>query len=172
MAANSWDSCLAFVLREEGGFVDDPLDPGGATNLGITLTALSEWRHVAVTKQDVENLTQSEAAAIYRANYWNVIQGDDLPAGVDLMVFDAGVNIGTPRAARFLQQIVGVTVDGHIGPQTIAAAVAARAATVIDQFATVRADFYRSLPTFNHFGAGWLARTNRAQALAHQLAGV
>lgn len=172
MAAANFDSCLAFVLREEGGFVDDPLDPGGATNLGITLNELSTWRHTAVTKQDVQTLTQDEAAAIYRANYWNVIQGDALPSGIELMGFDAGVNLGTPRSARFLQQIVGASVDGHIGPVTIAATAAANAGNVIDQLAAARTTFYHSLPTFNHFGAGWLGRTQRARVLAYQLAGL
>src|SRR5690348_18419167 len=105
MAASNWDQCLDFIFDKEGGYSDDPLDPGGATNLGITLNELSQWRHDAVTKQDVKALTRQEAAAIYRANYWNVVRGDELPAGIDLMVFDAGVNIGTPRSARFLQQI-------------------------------------------------------------------
>jgi lysozyme family protein len=172
MAAANFDACLAFVLREEGGYSDDPLDPGGATNFGITLNELSAWRHTAVLKQDVQNMTQDEAKAIYRANYWNVIQGDTLPAGVELTVFDAGVNIGTPRAARFLQQIVNVTVDGHIGPQTVAATAAMPADHVIDQFTATRTTFYQSLSTFSHFGAGWLARTNRARVLAYQLAGL
>jgi lysozyme family protein len=172
MSVANIEACLAFVFREEGGFTDDPLDPGGATNLGITLNELSAWRHAAVTVQQVKDLTKDEATAIYRANYWNVVQGDALPAGIELMVVDAGVNIGTPRAARFLQQIVGADVDGHIGPLTIAATVAAEARTVIDRYAAMRTSFYESLPTFNHFGAGWLGRTNRAKALAYQLAGL
>lgn len=170
MAVSNWQTSLTFVFREEGGFVDDPLDPGGATNLGITLNELIKWRHGAVTQDEIRNLAEAEAGAIYRANYWNVISGNDLPHGIDLLVFDAGVNIGTPRAARFLQQIVGATTDGHIGPLTVAAAAASKAADVIAQFSDRRADFYRSIPTFNHFGAGWLGRTDRARALALHLA--
>ena len=172
MTAANQDPCLGFVFPEEGGFTDDPLDPGGATNLGITLNELSAWRHTAVTVQDVRDLTRDEAAAIYRANYWNVLLADQLPPGIDLVAFDAGVNTGTPRAARFLQQIVGTTVDGHIGPQTLAATAAADAGDVIDRYTEARAAFYASLPTFNHFGAGWLARTQRARTLARQLAGL
>ena len=116
MAATNFNPCLTFVLWAEGGYVDDPLDPGGATNLGITLGVLREWRHTAVTKSDVQNLTREEAGAIYRARYWNAIRGDELPAGVDLMVFDACVNLGPGRSARMLQAAVGVAQDGAIGP--------------------------------------------------------
>jgi lysozyme family protein len=172
MAAANQNACLAFLFPEEGGFSDDPLDPGGATNLGITLDELSAWRHAAVTVQDVKNLTRDEATAIYRANYWNVVLADQLPSGIELVVFDAGVNAGTPRAARFLQRIAGATADGHIGPQTLAATAALDAGTVIDRYTAARIGFYQSLPTFNHFGAGWLARTQRARTLAYQLAGL
>ena len=170
MADANWNSCLAFVLAAEGGYVDDPLDPGGATNRGITLNELSQWRHTAVTKADVQALTQAEASAIYQANYWNVTRCHDLPSGADLMVFDAAVNMGSGRSAKFLQSAVGATPDGAIGPATLAAVAAANAATLITSLASERADFYHSLPTFDHSGAGWLARVQKATALAEQLA--
>jgi lysozyme family protein len=166
VAEASWDQCLAFVLAAEGGYVDDPMDPGGATNLGITLQELSIWRHTAVTKTDVQNLGKDEAAAIYRANYWNASRCSDLPAGVDLMVFDASVNMGVGRSAKFLQALVGVAVDGSIGPQTINATDAMAPADVISGLADARLQFYRGLPTFARFGAGWTARVNDAKAHA------
>ena len=121
MADTDWNACLGFVLSAEGSYSDNPLDPGGATNLGITLSTLSQWRHTAVTKDDVRNLSTEEAAAIYRSIYWNASRCSDLPAGVDLMIFDASVNLGNGRSARILQAAVGVTVDGSIGPETLAA---------------------------------------------------
>ena len=140
--------------------------------MGITLNALSQWRHTAVTKADVQALTRDEAAAIYRANYWNVTRCHDLPAGADLLVFDASVNLGCGRAAKFLQSAVEATPDGAIGPASLAAVAAANPATLITSLASERSDFYHSLPTFDHFGAGWLARLQKAKALADQLAGV
>ena len=131
MAEADWNSCMAFVFSAEGGYVDDPLDPGGATNLGITLAELSHWRHTAVTKDDVKSLSKTEAANIYRTNYWNATRCSDLPAGVDLMVFDAAVNMGNGRSARFLQQAVGADQDGSIGPNTLAAVAAIDAETLI-----------------------------------------
>jgi lysozyme family protein len=172
MTAANFNACLAFVLSAEGGYVDDPLDPGGATNLGITLRVLSEWRHTAVTKEEVRNLTREEAGAIYRARYWNVVRGDDLPAGVDLLAFDAGVNLGTGRSARMLQAAVGVAQDGAIGPATLDAVGRQQdTADLISKLAAAREAYYRSLPTFPHFGTGWTARVNRVKQLALQMAG-
>ena len=171
MAEADWDSCMAFVFASEGGYVDDPLDPGGATNLGITLAELSIWRHTAVTKNDVQTLGKTEAANIDRANYWNATRCSDLPPGVDLMVFDAAVNMGIVRSARFLQQAVGADQDGSIGPNTLSAVAAADTAALIASLASERMDFYHGLTTFDHFGAGWTARVQKVSALATQMAG-
>ncbi len=170
MADADYARCLAFVLEAEGGYVDDPLDPGGATNLGITLRVLTEWRHTAVTKQEVRDLTREEAGAIYRARYWNSTRCGELPPGVDLMVFDGAVNLGPAQSARMLQAAVGTTQDGSIGPITVKAAVDGSASATIEAIASSRLAFYRSLPTFGHFGAGWTARVSRAKTLALQLA--
>jgi lysozyme family protein len=115
------------------------------------------------------NLSRDEAAAIYRAHYWNIVRGESLPAGVDLMVFDAAVNLGAGRSARMLQAIVGTPQDGSIGPVTVAATVAARPTDTIEALATKRSDYYHSLSTFDHFGVGWLKRVARAKALALQM---
>jgi len=169
MVQRNFETCLAFVFAEEGGYTDDPLDPGGATNLGITLAELNRWRHTAVTKDDVRALQKSEASAIYAANYWNVVRGAELPPGIDLIVFDAAVNTGNARAAKMLQAIVRTAVDGAIGPQTIVATSGIAPKDLINQFADARVAFYQSLPTFNHFGRGWLARTERARTQALNL---
>ncbi|MBV9248730.1 MAG: glycoside hydrolase family 108 protein [Acetobacteraceae bacterium] len=170
MAAANFDVCLEFVFKEEGGYVDDPLDPGGATNLGITLNVLSEWRHTAVTKADVQNLGKDEAGAIYRAKYWNVVRGDDLPAGVDLMVFDAAVNLGAGRSARILQIAVGANPDGAIGPATLESTQGNDSTVLISKLTDARVAWYQSLSTFSRFGKGWTARVNRAKQLALQMA--
>ena len=122
---SSFGAALAFVLRQEGGYSDNPADPGGATNLGITRRTLAGWRKVSpwwnLPKTAVQALSAAEAGEIYRALYWSPVAGDDLPAGLDLAVFDFAVNSGPDRAARALQGIVGVAVDGRIGPKTLAA---------------------------------------------------
>jgi len=152
--------CLTELLKHEGGYVDHPRDPGGATNLGVTLATLREWRGKTVTKADVKALTVEEAGAIYRAKYWVVAGCDRLPAGVDLIVFDMAVNSGPARAVRTLQQVVNVTPDGVVGPVTLTAARAKPAAELIDAYSRKREAFYRSLSTFDTFGRGWMRRLN------------
>ena len=170
--AEDFDTCLSFTLREEGGFVDDPADPGGATNMGITLATLRSWTDDPATGvAQIRQMTSRMAEAIYGARYWNPIRGDALPRGVDLSVFDFGVNAGTYRSAMLLQQALGFPVgetDGCIGPQTLAAAVKADACRLIEDLASRQAAYYRALADFPIFGRGWLARTaaRRAAALA------
>lgn len=95
MNAN-FQAAMTLVLREEGGYSNNPADPGRATNFGITLATLSAFRGHQVTDADVKALTLGEAMTIYRANYWNAIKGDQLPSGIDLAVLDYAVNSG-PR---------------------------------------------------------------------------
>lgn len=162
--------CLAQVLGHEGGFVNDPQDPGGATKMGITRATLAEWRGAPVTEEEVRALTEEEAREIYRARYWNPLRCDDLPPGFELMVFDFGVNAGPGAAARMLQRAVGVRADGAIGPVTLAAARAADPRAAIDAMARLREEHYRALPTFPRFGRGWLRRTDAVRRSAQSMA--
>ncbi len=155
----TFPAALRHVLKFEGGYSDHPSDPGGATNLGITKAVLERFRGHGVTKQDVRDLTHDEAAQIYRRYYWAAAACDDLPAGVDLAVFDCAVNQGVGRAARYLQQAAGVTADGAIGPKTLAAAKAARADELLIEFMARRMEGYGSLTKlFKVFGLGWSRR--------------
>lgn len=146
-------ACVAVVLRAEGGFVNNPRDAGKATNLGITIGTLGDWRKRPVTVNDVRRLTVKEARDIYRAGYWTPCGCDTLPAGVDLMVFDFGVNAGPRRAVRYLRTV------GRGTPTEI-----------IDRFAALRVTFYRSLPAFDAFGRGWLRRTEEVRLAAWKMA--
>jgi lysozyme family protein len=165
-------TCLAFTLKAEGGYVDDPADPGGATNMGITLATYRRWSDDAeLGAVQVKDMTERIARAIYRSMYWNPLRADALPAGVDLSVFDMGVNAGIWRSARLLQRALGFTgeeIDGSIGPQTLAAAARFDARSLIDDLAARQSAFYRGLADFGTFGAGWLDRTRarRSAALA------
>jgi len=163
----SFPACLTFTLREEGGFVDDPRDPGGATNMGITLATLRLWRGDPGLGADaLRALTREAAAGIYGARYWNRLRCDGLPAGVNLMVFDFGVNAGTGRAALQLQEAVGTAADGFIGAVTLGFAGREDPAALVECLAARQEAHYRALPGFATFGRGWLARTARRRDAA------
>jgi lysozyme family protein len=151
----TFEDALAVILKWEGGYSNHPQDPGGATNHGITLSTLGQWRGQHVTAEDVQALTIGEAGEIYRAMYWDKSRCGDMPAGVDLMLFDCAVNQGPGAAARLLQDAANTMVDGIIGPNTIRA-VTARPQEVLIEFAVLRAARYaKGNPTFH---LGWYRR--------------
>lgn len=161
---------LKALLKHEGGYVDHPRDPGGATNLGVTLGTARAYRMDLdgdgdVDKNDVRLIDADAAAPVYRDGYWLKCKCDKLPAGVDYMVFDLAVNSGTSRAIRYLQRAAGVTEDGVIGPQTLAV-VTGKAACTVERMSEIREDFYRSLSTFPTFGKGWLRRLGEVTDLS------
>lgn len=172
---STFDDCLTLVLGAEGGFANDPRDRGGATKYGITIGTLGDWRRskypdAEVTVADVQALTVEEAKEIYRSRYWNVLRCDDLPKGVDLLVFDFGVNAGPGRSARVLQDVLGVYQDGSIGPVTINGFNTCPVDKVIRDFSAKRLDYYRSLGDFATFGAGWTNRTHSMLEAALRMA--
>jgi uncharacterized protein (TIGR02594 family) len=169
MAASSYDDALARVLVHEGGNDDDPRDPGGRTSRGILQSEWDIWRKThAGLPGDVWQAPQKEIEAIYRQKYWDALRCDDLPAGVDYAVFDYGVNSGIGRAAKVLQRLIGVDVDGEIGPNTIAASKRAKASQLIDDICDERLAFLQGLRTWPVFGKGWGRRVRevRTSALA------
>jgi hypothetical protein len=168
---SNFNQCLNVVFAWEGGYTNDPHDRGGPTNFGITQADLTEWRGHDVSADDVKNMTKEEAREIYRSNYWNPMQCSDLPNGIDLEVFDFGINAGPRRSIKMLQQVIGVTDDGSIGPITMSAAKAADSHTVIQSFSEHRLNYYRSLAEWPHFGAGWTNRTNGVEQAALKMVG-
>lgn len=161
--------CLPLILKHEGGYVDHPKDPGGATNLGITLGTLSDWLGRRATKAEVKALTRETVAPIYRKNYWDACQCDKLPAGVDYMVFDLAVNSGPSRAKRYLQSAVGAIEDGVIGPKTLERVGRVHPDNIILAMSKRRENFYRSLDTFPTFGKGWLRRLAEVTKSAEEM---
>lgn len=176
MSGPAFSACLEIVLREEGGYVHHPQDPGGATNMGITRKTLAAWRGVDpwwnLPKKAVRDLTRREAAEIYAARYWVPCQAQDMPSGLNLAVFDFAVHSGPRRAVKALQSVLGVAPDGIVGPVTLRAIekLAQRGAVshLVRELCSLRLAFLRSLPHYRQFGAGWRARVAnvRAQALA------
>jgi lysozyme family protein len=167
---DNFDACMVFVWPEEGGFSNDPQDHGGPTNLGVTEPDLVR-AGMPATIDDIKALTKPIAASrIYRPFYWNAMHCDELPRGVDLCVFDLGINAGIHEAAKLLQRDVGVTTDGVIGPLTIAAVKNKPAADIIRTFTEERLSFYQSLKQFDRFGRDWTKRTNDCHAAALKMA--
>ncbi|PVE25559.1 hypothetical protein DC522_04325 [Microvirga sp. KLBC 81] len=146
------------VLRHEGGFVQHPRDPGGATNFGITVQTLSRVRGYAASIDEVRHLTLEEAAAIYRHFYWDAVRADEVPRGLDLVLFDLAVNSGPDRAIMLLQKVLGVAVDGLIGPATIEAARNTDVIEVIRRLTHERLGFLSRLASWPVFGRGWRRR--------------
>ena len=143
-----FDECLAFTLRAEGGYVDDPADPGGATNMGVTLATLREWSDdPSLGANQVQDMSLRTARAIY----------------------DFGVNAGIWHSARLLQRALRFTgdeVDGSVGPETLAAAAKADTRLLVDDLAERQSAFYRGLADFPIFGRGWLTRTEERKRAA------
>lgn len=163
---HSFDDCLAFTLRAEGGFSDHQADPGGATNMGITRASLAGVRGHAVSRAEVRALTRAEAADIYRSMYWRVVRGDELPAGVDLVVFDHAVNSGPKAAIRTLQGALGFKQDGVPSRRCVIAAQGADAAALVRQLCAARMNFLRRLSTWLVFRRGWTARLESLEEVA------
>jgi lysozyme family protein len=166
MAKENWQKCLETILHHEGGYVNHPKDPGGETNLGVTKRVYEDWGGT----KDMKDLTVEDVSPIYKKNYWDRVKGDHLPAGLDLCVFDFGVNAGTGRAAKYLQKMIGTTPDGGIGPMTLAKLkeyVDAKGVEhTVKLYQMGRQKYYESLSTFSTFGRGWTRRVEETTALA------
>jgi lysozyme family protein len=155
---SNFDKCLAEVLKHEGGWADHPKDPGGATMKGVTIAVFREYKGRDVTKAELRAISVDDLRAIYKRGYWDKVRADDLPMGLDLVAFDAAVNSGPSRGAKWLQSAIGVTVDGKIGPETLAYARAANIELTIDRACDERLMFLQRLKTWGTFGRGWSAR--------------
>lgn len=149
-----FDTAFHRLLGHEGGYVDHPSDPGGATCWGVTERVARENGY----QGPMRDLPVSIAKQIYRAKYWDSVRAEDLPAGVRYPLFDAAVNSGTGQATRWLQRAVGVADDGRLGPITIAAAHAADAQLVARRMLGQRLRFMTDLSTWPTFGKGWARR--------------
>ena len=158
------------VIKNEGGFVNNPRDPGGMTNLGVTKSAWEAYLKRSVTEAEMRALTPDTVKSFYKSLYWDRIKGDDLPSGIDYAAYDLAVNSGPSRAAKYLQEIAGVPVDGVIGPKSLEAIRACDPEQTADAICDMRLDFLKKLPTFDTFGKGWSRRVAEVKAKAVSMA--
>ena len=165
----NYDKCLETILHHEGGYVNHPKDPGGETNLGVTKRVYEEHGGT----KDMKDLTVEDVAPIYKSGYWDKMKGDNLPNGLDLCVFDFGVNAGPGRAAKYLQTMIGSTPDGGIGPMTLKAVSEYveehGLVKAIENYQDARQSYYEKLSTFDTFGRGWTRRVDETTQLAKTL---
>lgn len=171
MTDRNFARALPLVLKHEGGYVDHPKDPGGATNKGVTLATFRRYVKADGTKADLRAITDKQVATVYYRHYWSAVNAQALPAGLDYAVFDFAVNSGPTRAAQFLQRVLGVTVDGRVGPQTIAAAEKAGTSTVIKALCAARLAWLKRLKHWPTFGRGWTRRVNDVERDALAMVG-
>tara|TARA_R110000850_G_scaffold224212_1_gene349694 strand:- start:299 stop:901 length:603 start_codon:yes stop_codon:yes gene_type:complete len=157
------DISIRKILDHEGGFVNHPKDPGGATNKGITIATFRRYIKRNGTIADLKAMTIAQAVKVYKAQYWDKVRADELPSGIDYTVADFAVNSGPSRAARYLQAALNVAQDGVIGSQTIAAAQAADPKTIIRKINADRLAFMKRIKNgklWKTFGRGWQRRVD------------
>lgn len=167
----NFDKSLAFLIApdREGGFVNNPKDPGGMTNMGVTKKAWEEWVGRASSEKEMRALKPANVEAFYKRKYWDKVSGNLLPSGVDYAVFDFAVNSGPGRAAKVLQRVLGVKQDGDIGLVTLEKAMSIGSKKLVEDYNAERLLFLKSLPTWPDFGNGWERRvsevTNEASTM-------
>lgn len=166
----AYNDALAFVLRWEGGFVDDPHDRGGRTMKGVTQNVYNAWRaSQGKPVADVKGVSDAEVGAIYQNNYWNKALCNVLQSHIDLVQFDTAVNMGPNCAVKMLQQAVGVAADGVFGSTTQSACAACHPPDAVARYCSIREALYRRFaqaPGQDRFLAGWLNRLNSLRAAA------
>jgi lysozyme family protein len=163
---NNFDKSFKYILEDEGGFSADKKDPGGVTNLGVTLRTWEDWQRRQVNVQEMRDLSADQVLPLYRARYWDAVKADMLPSGIDYLVFDCAVNCGVSNAIKFIQRALGAKEDGVIGPVTLTSLRTVDVGDLIDKFTQIKTEHYESLPTFAEFGEGWVNRSDRVKERA------
>jgi lysozyme family protein len=166
---DNWEQCFALVLKNEGGYVNNPKDPGGPTNLGVTQKVWESYVGHPVSEDDMRDLKPDDVGPLYKQMYWDKIRGDELPLGVDYACFDLSVNSGVGRAAKILQTALGVSVDGVIGQATMDALETCNPREVATAICDHRLAYLQSLPLFGTFGKGWSNRIAEVEKTAFNM---
>ena len=149
---DAFEDAFGFVTRDdiEGDYVNDPRDPGGETKHGISKRSYP--------KVDIAALTLKDAKAIYRRDFWDALNCEEMPRSIAISVFDCGVNQGTKVAARLIQKAARVSADGIIGPITLAAIADADPVELVADFLSWRLRRYAGTANAHTFMRGWSRR--------------
>jgi len=150
----NFDTAFTQLIGHEGGFVNHPDDPGGATNWGVTERVARSHGYTG----HMLDFTVTAAKSIYRKDYWDAVRAEDLPPVIRYAVFDSAVNSGVGQATRWLQRALGVADDGRIGPLTIAAATMAEPDVLLRKMLSQRLKFMTSLSNWPSCSRGWARR--------------
>jgi lysozyme family protein len=162
---SNFKECLDLVLKSEGGYCNNPSDPGGMTNLGVTKRVWEEYTGHAADEKEMRGLTPEKVAPLYEQKYWRPTYCEVLLRGLSFLVFSMGVNAGPGRAVKLLQQSVGCVPDGVVGQRTMALINESDVTNLIAKYSDSRRMYYKSLnkPVFEK---GWLNRVDHEEAQA------
>lgn len=175
---DNWQQSFDYMQESEGGFSDDPDDNGnwlpdgrkGCTNLGVTQTTWESWVGRQSNEKEMRNLTHALVEPMYHRKFWDAARCNDLPPGVDYLVFDLAVNGGVGRGAKTLQGAVGATPDGAIGPLTLAAVSKFNPTELVNKFTDEKVAWYKSLKN-PKYEQGWLNRAEIVRQRALKMVG-
>ncbi len=174
MAERDYEACIIRVLAHEGSEYTDgihPYDPGGPTRWGITIADVRQFLKPGATADDVKRLTKQQAMEIYKKHYWNPIRGDELPAGIDYVLYDYGINSGISRAGKVLRRVLGLSdKDWHITDDVLAQLNRRDIAKVINAICDERMRFLQGLGIWPTYARGWTTRVREVRAFSLQLA--
>jgi len=170
---NNFETSFSMLIKSEGGYVNDPSDSGGETNLGVTKAAWSAYLCRAIDVGEMKALTEDVVKPFYKKMYWDKVHGDELPSGLDYAAFDFAVNAGTGQSAKFIQRAVGAVDDGSIGPATISLVLKANPSDLLNKFTKQKEDFYNGIverkPDQAKFLAGWMIRVAKVQSVSSSM---
>lgn len=150
----NFDEAFHHLLGHEGGYVNHPDDPGGETNWGVTKVVARQHGYEGLMK----DMPVEVAKAVYRKSYWDAVQADNLPPAIRYAVFDAAVNSGVGTSVRWLQQSVGATPDGVLGPKTLAALNEVNPDGLLRRMLARRLRAMTDMKGWPSFSAGWTRR--------------
>lgn len=171
MTAQNYAECIKRLLVHEGGYTNDPRDPGGPTNFGITIADYRRYKKPGATAADIRAMKVADAKDIYRSKYWGAQRCDALPSGLDDTIFDYGVNSGIGRSGKVLRRVLGLADDTGAVTDEVLRAVARRdVKAIIVAVNDERLAFLKRLRTWPAFGAGWGRRVAEVKAFSLHLA--
>lgn len=174
---NNFSRSLDYILKAEGGFTADPKDPGnnlsdgrhGCTNMGVTQAAWEEYVGHKVSIANMQALTKEQIGKFYKNKYWDRVQADALPVGLDFLAASFAINAGVGSSAKLIQKCINAIPDGMIGPRTLQIIAGVDPKELIEKFSEAKEQYYKSLKLFSLYGHGWLNRVESEKVIALEM---